>query len=147
MRPTANGSQYGGISMTTWIFRVVVGAFVILTTSAVYAQGVIYRWTDAKGTLSFGQAPPRNRPYHTLTPMSASAPPPVSASQPGETAVNEEPQSLNLPLSLDVTGDSLSGQTFAGWDWDDALLNRVVLNGANLSGTSFRGASLIEATF
>lgn len=131
--------------MTTWICSVVVGAVVVLTPSAVNAQGAIYRWIDAKGTVSFGQTPPGNRQSHTLTRFPAPAPPPGGASQLGETNGHDVLQSSLLPPSLDVTGEPLRGQNLAGRDWDDALLNRTVLNGANLNGASFQGASLIEA--
>ena len=131
--------------MTTWMIGVVVGACIALTPAAGHAQGAIYRWVDVNGTVSFGQSPPGNRPYQTLTPVRAPAPV-LGAPQSGDTAVTDLPQSLPLPPALDVTGAPLSGQPVVGREWDDALLNHVGLDRTNLNGASFRGASLIGAT-
>ena len=133
--------------MFTWIFSVVIGAFVVFTTATVQAQGMIYRWTDAKGTVCFSQTPPEGRQSYSLTLLPATSPSAAGASQAGKTAIKDVHQSLRLPPAAALTEETLSEQTLAGGDWDDALLNHVELNRANLNNTSFQGASLIEANF
>jgi len=139
--------EYGGVSMSTWIFKGVVGAVVVLTTASVQAQGRIYRWVDAKGTVCFSQTPPEDHQSRTLTLLPATALPGAETTQAGKTAIKDIHQSLRLPPTVALTEEIPSEQSLAGEDWDDALLNRAVLNRANLNTASFQGASLIEATF